>query len=64
MSEARTRLGERLGFVVQNIDAGRYREPSDAADEILTVLLSIYPAHRADLLAVIDEVPVRGVDSE
>lgn len=53
---ANTRL--RLGFIVEAIDAGAYRWPGDAADDIIDVLLSVLPSHRADLLALIESRPL------
>jgi hypothetical protein len=57
MSDERARLRRRLSFIVQHIDAGLYRQPEKAADEIIDTVLSILPAHRSDLLALIESVP-------
>jgi hypothetical protein len=64
--EASEAIRQRLGFIVQAIDAGQFKEPGDAADAILGVVLSIHPTHRAQLLEVVAqrEVPVETVATE
>lgn len=42
-------LRSRLAMIVVAIDAGRYKTPEAAADDILGVILSVYPDHRKQL---------------
>ena len=50
-------LRTRLGFTVVGIDAGRFKRPEDAVDEILATLASIYLPHREELLAWVETLP-------
>ena len=56
-SDAYARIRERLAFVAEAIDNGRYSEPEGAADAMLDTVLSIYGPHRDDLLLVIVQTP-------
>lgn len=54
-------IRQRLGFIVQAINAGQFKEPGDAADAILGVVFCIAPSHRAQLLELLAErgLPVK-----
>lgn len=52
-------LRRRLGFTVMGIDAGRFKRPEDAVEEILATLGSVYRPHRQEL-----SVWLRSIDFE
>ena len=61
---AEQRLVRRLAMVAMSVDAGRYPTPEQAGQEILDVLASIWPEHRADLLAWVDALPPTGEEPD